>query len=263
VKAKPIRWRSFFVLWAASIIGIALVLPYAVALVPPKVISALPISAPVLVLLQLGQGAILFGVAVLAGLYLADRTGLGAPILEAWLDRQDVGKRIKSILLPSVLTGIVGTLLILALELLVFQPAMRAQNAAAASALNLWTSQPAAWKGLLASFYGGIDEELLLRLFALTLLAWFGLFIHRTSDGRPTILVLWIANILAAALFGMGHLPMTAVITQLTPLIVARALVLNGLLGVAFGYLYWTRGIESAMIAHFSADIVLHVAVAL
>jgi hypothetical protein len=34
---------------------------------------------------------------------------------------------------------------------------------------------------------------------------------------------------------------------------------LNGVLGVAFGRLYWKKGLESAMIAHFSADIVLHV----
>jgi membrane protease YdiL (CAAX protease family) len=39
--------------------------------------------------------------------------------------------------------------------------------------------------------------------------------------------------------------------------------VLNGLLGLAFGYLYWTRGLESAMLSHFSADLLLHVILAL
>jgi membrane protease YdiL (CAAX protease family) len=34
---------------------------------------------------------------------------------------------------------------------------------------------------------------------------------------------------------------------------------LNGIGGVVFGWLYWKKGLESAMIAHFSADIVLHV----
>jgi membrane protease YdiL (CAAX protease family) len=34
---------------------------------------------------------------------------------------------------------------------------------------------------------------------------------------------------------------------------------LNGLGGLAFGWLYWKRGLESAIMAHFSADIVLHV----
>jgi membrane protease YdiL (CAAX protease family) len=38
---------------------------------------------------------------------------------------------------------------------------------------------------------------------------------------------------------------------------------LNGLAGVAFGWLYWKRGLESAIVAHFSADIILHVLLAL
>jgi membrane protease YdiL (CAAX protease family) len=45
--------------------------------------------------------------------------------------------------------------------------------------------------------------------------------------------------------------------------VVLRAIVLNGLAGVAFGYLYFTRGLESAIVSHFSADIVLHVILAL
>ncbi len=40
---------------------------------------------------------------------------------------------------------------------------------------------------------------------------------------------------------------------------VTRASVLNGIPGLAFGWLYWKRGLESAMVAHFSADILLHV----
>ena len=34
---------------------------------------------------------------------------------------------------------------------------------------------------------------------------------------------------------------------------------MNGIPGVAFGWLYWQRGLEAAMVAHFSADLVLHV----
>ena len=62
-----------------------------------------------------------------------------------------------------------------------------------------------------------------------------------------------------AVLFGLGHLPATAAMVPLTTLVVARALVLNGLAGVVFGWLYWRRDLLAAMVAHFSADIVLHV----
>jgi len=41
-----------------------------------------------------------------------------------------------------------------------------------------------------------------------------------------------------------------------------RAIVLNGLVGVIAGWLYWRRGLESAMVAHFCADLVVHVALA-
>ena len=87
--------------------------------------------------------------------------------------------------------------------------------------------------------------------------------VHRKPDGRPSVPVLWVANIIAALLFGLGHLPITSALAPLTPLIIVRAVVLNGLLGIGFGYLYCTRGLESAMLSHFSADLLLHVVLAI
>ena len=43
----------------------------------------------------------------------------------------------------------------------------------------------------------------------------------------------------------------------LTPLVIARTLVLNGLAGVVFGWLYWRRGLLAAMVAHFTFDLVV------
>ena len=130
-----------------------------------------------------------------------------------------------------------------------------------ASSINLPASiNPPAWQGFLANFYGALDEEILLRLFVLTLLAWIGSRFSRTKEGRPTLAVLWIANLLAAILFGLGHLPATqAAGFPLNGLVIGLALVLNGLVGIATGWLYWSRGLGSAMLAHFSGDILLHV----
>src|SRR5262249_17333316 len=98
---------------------------------------------------------------------------------------------------------------------------------------------------------------------AMSLLAWLGHFLSKTPHGEPTTAVFWIANVLAAVLFGLGHLPVTAQLIPLTPLVVLRAVALNGLVGGICGYLYFTRGLESAMVSHFSADLVLHVLFAL
>jgi membrane protease YdiL (CAAX protease family) len=46
---------------------------------------------------------------------------------------------------------------------------------------------------------------------------------------------------------------------EITPLVVIRAIILNGIAGVAFGWLYWKMGLESAMLSHFFTDVVLHV----
>jgi membrane protease YdiL (CAAX protease family) len=40
--------------------------------------------------------------------------------------------------------------------------------------------------------------------------------------------------------------------------VVFRALLLNGIPGVACGYLYVRYGLEAAMICHFSLDILIH-----
>jgi membrane protease YdiL (CAAX protease family) len=259
-----INWKVFWILWAACVIATLLILPYSLELQSPAVdLSQIPIPLPALIAIQTVQGAILLAVMIFLGLWLAGRVGLAAPILEAATRGEPVADRLRAILPISLLLGILATLVMLALEFFYFQPAMMNQLGETAEALNLQTGQPAAWKGFLASFYGGIAEEVQLRLFVMTLLVWLGRFLSRTSEGRPTNGVFWTANILAAILFGLGHLPTVAMLLPLTPIVLARTIVLNGIGGIAFGWLYWKRGLEAAIIAHFAADIVLHVLLAL
>jgi len=52
---------------------------------------------------------------------------------------------------------------------------------------------------------------------------------------------------------------LAAQLGPLTPQLIAAVLFLNGIAALPFGYLYWSRGLEAAMLAHFSADLVLHV----
>jgi hypothetical protein len=262
---KRFNWKVALILWLASLVGVLAIIPYSLTLQAPALARsnlALP-PMPVLVLLTLVQNGVLLVVAVAAGLFFAGRIGQGAPILEAKLAGEPVAPRVRGLIVPSVVLGVAASLVILALETFVFMPALKAELGETAKTLLTPGAAPPAWQGLLASFYGGIDEEVLLRLFILSLLAFLGKFVSRTAEGRPTLAVLWAANIFAAILFGLGHLPATAAILPITPLVILRAVVLNGAAGLAFGYLYFTRGLESAMLSHFSADIVLHVLAAL
>jgi len=259
-----INWKIFFILWIASIFSVIAILPYLLSLQSSVLQNLkLPFPLPVVITLQIVQNAILFAIAIFAGLFFAGRVGLGTPILDSFTRSESVANKVRAILPLSIILGVASTLIVLGLEIFYFQPAMMKELGDTATTLNLQTSQPAAWKGFLASFYGGIAEEILLRLFVMSLFVWLGRFLSKTSDGKPTNTIFWIANLLAAVLFGLGHLPATAMLVPLTPLVITRAIILNGLIGIVCGWLYWKRGLESAMISHFSADLVLHVLLAL
>lgn len=257
-----INWKIFFILWLAAILATLAVLPYSLELQSGLISQLdLPISLPALIALQTLQTGILFAVLIFIGLILMKRIGLSSPILDSVASGESYADKFSAILPISVGLGIVASLFIIGLGF-IFQPMLVQELGDKANALNL-TTQPAVWKGFLASFYGGIGEEILLRLFVMSLLAWLGSFISKTSEGKPTNTIFWVANILAAILFGLGHLPAVSTLVPLTTLVVIRTVVLNAVGGVIFGWLYQTRGLESAMIAHFSADIVLHVLLAL
>jgi hypothetical protein len=258
---QPFNWKLFFVLLAGAIIGLAAIIPYSLALQGDAFSSAVarePTRIWMLFTFQLATQVLFFAVVIWIGLRFAAAVGLRLPILENLLQCSRIDDAARRFLPFSIILGAILALLIIGLEVYVFQPALTAQlgeNAlTGASAVK-----PEAWKGFLASFYGAINEEILLRLCVMSFLVWLGQFASRTPDGKPTLAVLWIANILAAVLFGLGHLPATSMLVPLTPLVVARAIILNGLIGVGFGYLYFKHGLESAMLSHFSTDIVLHV----
>jgi len=235
-----INWKVFWILLAAAIIATILLLPYALEVQSSAIdLTKLPIPWPLVLTLQVAQNAILFAIAIFGGLFFAGRVGLGTPILDSVTRGEPVTDRVRALLPLSVILGVVTTLVVLGLEIFYFQPTMMKELGQTAAALNLQTSQPAAWKGSLASFYGGIAEEILLRLFVMSFFVWLGRFLSRTADGKPTSAIFWIANILAAVLFGLGHLPTTALLVPLTLLVIARAILLNGLIGVACGWLYW------------------------
>ncbi len=112
--------------------------------------------------------------------------------------------------------------------------------------------QPATTAGWIGSIlYGGIVEELMLRLFFMSLLAFllWKLFFkkYETVPGG----VLAAANVLAALLFAAGHLPATVILFgELTVPILVRCFWLNGGFGLLFGWLYRKYGIQYAMLSH-------------
>ena len=96
----------------------------------------------------------------------------------------------------------------------------------------------------------------------MTLIRWVAWKLLARRRPSPPPFAAWIAIVLAAVAFAAAHLPAAASVWPLDAVVVWRTLSLNAIVGVACGWLFYRRGLEHAMAAHFAADLVLHVAAA-
>jgi hypothetical protein len=226
------------------------VLPYARRMTP-EAFAKIKLSLPMLAAQQALEVFVLLGLLALFGLRMGHRVGLGSPWLQGVFGAPRTATRATLRPAHTIVLGLVAGLAMLGLSLVLdpMLPKMLhpvAKDSAGAAAL---------W-GFLASFYGGIAEELQLRLFLMTLLVWT---LTLAGRHRPKPALFWMAIAIAALAFGAGHLPAAQQVWGLSAIVVVRTVVLNALGGFVFGWLYWKRGFEMAMLGHFSADIVLHV----
>ena len=121
----------------------------------------------------------------------------------------------------------------------------------------LYQGKPSFAYWMASVLYGGVIEEVLLRLFAMSLIAFVSWKIFFRKEAYPPVGVIIAANIIAALLFAAGHLPSTAqMFGEITPMLLFRCFLLNGAAGMAFGFLYHKYGIQYAMMAHAGAHIV-------
>ena len=107
---------------------------------------------------------------------------------------------------------------------------------------------------LAAVVYGGVIEEVMLRLFMMSLLAFLLQKLFRRESGTTGVLIA--ANVIAAMLFAAAHLPATAMLMELTPVILFRCFLLNGGFGLVFGWLYRKYGLRYAMLAHAGCHVI-------
>lgn len=240
----------YFILLSGSILSILAIMPYILTL-QGDILKAAPVALPLVILIIVFQSALLFAVLTFIGLKLSNKLGLQMPIIERIATKEKIDFNLKAMIKTSVLLGLLTGIIIVLLDFVFFKFGLES--------LFKQLSVPI-WQGFLASFYGGISEEIVMRLFFMTFIVWL---ISKITKSKGKIienkLIMWTSILIASLLFGIAHLPITAELTTLTPLVVFRALLLNGIGGVVFGWLYWKKGLESGMIAHFSADIILHV----
>lgn len=252
MSTKRFPWGILVLLLACAVFGVAASFPFVLSLYADKLVNA-PVPLPVVLVLGLIQNTILLGLIIGVGLLLTAKLGLpGVPLIEDWRAGKSIGGKVREIIQPALMTGFgVGIAVLLMFSLLLHKEL--AQLPVGKAALM------PIWKRFLLCFYGGLTEEIMMRIFLFSLLAWLLSKFWRSETGAPGRKVVWAAAVILALIFGLGHLGSIIPLMPITFNLVLGALLLNGVASIAFTSLYLRRGLEAAMLAHFVADLLIWV----
>lgn len=195
-------------------------------------------------LLILIQPAVLLAGALLLGFWLTPKLGLDAPAIRATAERRPVLPILLRQIGPAVLAALIVAAILILYQNLVMP------RLAGGEFEGLADFAPPAYTRLL---YGGIAEEVLTRWGLVSLFAFICLKLTRRA-GPPGRAVLSSAVLIAALLFALGHLPILLGMTGAPPAwLVATVIAGNLVPGLLFGWLFVSRGLEAAMMAHAGA----------
>lgn len=241
--------KTFLALFGMGLLGIFSLLPLIESQLqnlPPDV-AEMPNS--LLVALSLINPLILMLIAVVVGNLVAYRVGLRSLVAEKVSKGKPLFPQLRTYLPLAFGLGFLFAFVATGLD--------RVMNPFEGTELVI---EPNTISGLfkqllLGLLYGGIVEELMLRWGVMSLMVWIIWRVFQRGQGPVHKVLIWASIILAAVLFGVGHLPALAGMVELTPLIVFRTILLNALGGILFGWLYWRHNLEIAMVAHAAGHV--------
>jgi len=95
----------------------------------------------------------------------------------------------------------------------------------------------------------------------MTLLVWAAWRLFQKGRGKPRESYVISAILFSSVIFGLGHLPLAHALGKITVSIFFYITVANSTFGLIAGYLYWKKGLESAIIAHMVAHVVIVTAI--
>lgn len=253
------KTRLFLILWVAGAVGVLsfllVDLTALLAQFPVPAGTNIPPVTPAIKFLSLIQPTVLLSIAVLIGVALASKVGLSSPVAEAAAGNGQVASALKAQIIPGLIGGFMGGLGII-LTWFLWKPFLPPEFVARSVEINKLLPLPT------RLLYGGFTEELLLRWGLMTLLVWAPWRLFQKGKGKPQIVYLISAIITSSVIFGLGHLPFVfLIIPGASIALVLYVIVGNSVFGLIAGYLYWKNGLESAMIAHMLAHVVMLTAI--
>ena len=111
--------------------------------------------------------------------------------------------------------------------------------------------------GLLVSIGAAVGEEVWFRYGLMTLVLWGIKKVFNKSE--LTDRLVWIVIVVVGVAFGAAHLPQLISYGGGTSFALWGTMLGNIAVSMLYGWCFWKHGLVSAIIAHFTLDIVLHV----
>jgi len=252
------KTRLFIILWLAGLAGVIsfllVDLDALIKILPVPAGTEIPTFTPALKLLSLIQSAIILAVATLIGVALASKVGLSSPVAESLASGGNPVSAFKPQIIPGIVGGLAGGV---ALVLIAAVTKLFLLSEAAARIGEFGKFLPLPTRLL----YGGITEELLLRWGLMTLLVWAAWRLFQKGRGQPKPAFFVGAILISSLVFAIGHLPVAFMLfPEPTLALILFVIVGNSAFGLIAGYLYWKKGLESAMLAHALTHVVMFAA---
>ena len=236
------NWKFLIIVLIAGLIGGYCIGVYSYDTFSYETIRQLQeqnVTKELIIISTMFQYSILYGMFLASiGIILSKKTNL-------WKEFKYIKK---AIVITAIIT-IIAALMLFPGDKLIF------------GSLNTWVNEqylvkPTLYKIIGGLLIGGIIEEVMMRLFLMSLFVFIIYKIFYKNNKDIPIKVYVIANTISSLLFAAGHLPSTATMTTINSLIIIRCFILNGGFGLCFGYLYRKYGIGYAMIAHGFAHLI-------
>ncbi|MGE5431368.1 MAG: CPBP family intramembrane glutamic endopeptidase [Syntrophomonadaceae bacterium] len=242
--------RLFSLLMILNIIAALLSIPFG------NVLSGRPAIEPYeliyIIPFQIVLTLFIYTFVISIGINLSGRYGYDEPVFKSFLYKRKYPENVKQDLSYSLLAGIAVGICLMVLSYIwtLISPLHTAKH------VNI----PGPLYGFLVSVSAGISEETVFRFCLLQVFIWLGGYLIKDEYVKSAGLLFWTANFLSGIAFGMAHIPnLAATGTEMNFSTISMTVSLNLIAGMSYGYLFFKYGLLSAMIAHFSTDIVLHV----
>ncbi len=247
-------WKTFLAFFGIGLIGIAFLVPSIIPALEQQ-LQSLPnvpdVPFAVIVISSLINPFILLIIMIIVGQVIAPKVKLHSYLYQHMQGNKDVWKSFTSTIPIAIILGTFVSIIFFIFELIFQSYVPEALKIISIESRNLVNT-------LGGVFYGGIVEEILIRWGVMSLFVWVGWKVFQRGRNAPSSSVFWISIVVASILFALGHWGATALaVPVITPIIFIRMLLLNGIGGIIYGWLFWKKGLEVAMMAHATTHIAI------